>query len=104
MIRGNAALPRSRKWWRAGIESGARRRAKCLILLAGATGLEPAASGVTGRRSNQLSYAPAGNGADLRRAWGQVKASARAVPGSGARLTRRLPPLACRRAGPGYMG
>jgi hypothetical protein len=25
---------------------------------AGATGLEPAASGVTGRRSNQLSYAP----------------------------------------------
>src|SRR5690242_1842840 len=30
-------------------------------LLAGATGLEPAASGVTGRRSNQLSYAPAGN-------------------------------------------
>jgi site-specific DNA recombinase len=27
--------------------------------MAGATGLEPAASGVTGRRSNQLSYAPA---------------------------------------------
>jgi hypothetical protein len=26
--------------------------------MAGATGLEPAASGVTGRRSNQLSYAP----------------------------------------------
>jgi hypothetical protein len=26
----------------------------------GATGLEPAASGVTGRRSNQLSYAPEG--------------------------------------------
>ena len=25
--------------------------------MAGATGLEPAASGVTGRRSNQLSYA-----------------------------------------------
>src|SRR5262245_26942848 len=30
-----------------------------LDILAGATGLEPAASGVTGRRSNQLSYAPA---------------------------------------------
>ena len=28
--------------------------------MAGATGLEPAASGVTGRRSNQLSYAPIG--------------------------------------------
>ena len=28
------------------------------ILLAGSTGLEPAASGVTGRRSNQLNYDP----------------------------------------------
>ncbi len=37
---------------------------------AGATGLEPATSGVTGRRSNQLSYAPGGNGkyANSRRA------------------------------------
>ena len=34
--------------------------------MAGATGLEPAASGVTGRRSNQLSYAPMqGSRADL---------------------------------------
>ncbi len=32
------------------------------VLKAGATGLEPATSGVTGRRSNQLSYAPT-NGA-----------------------------------------
>ena len=28
--------------------------------MAGVTGLEPAASGVTGRRSNQLSYTPYG--------------------------------------------
>jgi hypothetical protein len=29
--------------------------------LAGSTGLEPAASGVTGRRSNQLNYDPKSN-------------------------------------------
>jgi hypothetical protein len=29
------------------------------MIMAGATGLEPAASCVTGRRSNQLNYAPA---------------------------------------------
>ena len=28
------------------------------IKMAGVTGLEPAASGVTGQRSNQLSYTP----------------------------------------------
>ena len=33
---------------------------KSLILMARETGLEPATSGVTGRRSNQLSYSPAG--------------------------------------------
>jgi hypothetical protein len=33
-------------------------RSKQALLEAGATGLEPATSGVTGRRSNQLSYAP----------------------------------------------
>jgi hypothetical protein len=30
-----------------------------LLEVAGSTGLEPAASGVTGRRSNQLNYDPA---------------------------------------------
>src|SRR3954469_9678743 len=33
-----------------------------LVRGAGATGLEPATSGVTGRRSNQLSYAPRARG------------------------------------------
>jgi hypothetical protein len=41
--------------------------------MAGATGLEPAASGVTGRRSNQLSYAPARRPADLTTPLPQVK-------------------------------
>ncbi len=31
---------------------------KSLKSVAGVTGLEPAASGVTGQRSNQLSYTP----------------------------------------------
>ena len=33
-------------------------RRKCLKRMAGWTGLEPAASGVTGRRYNQLNYHP----------------------------------------------
>ena len=33
-----------------------------LLVPTGATGLEPATSGVTGRRSNQLSYAPRARG------------------------------------------
>ena len=35
------------------------RPGRLKLVWAGATGLEPAASGVTGRRSNQLNYAPA---------------------------------------------
>jgi hypothetical protein len=52
----------------------------------GATGLEPAASGVTGRRSNQLSYAPGQTitgwpGVPARVIVGAAPASARAVHG-----------------------
>ena len=44
--------------WPAGkFQNGDQIFAKPLKTMARATGLEPAASGVTGRRSNQLSYA-----------------------------------------------
>ena len=40
-------------------QKAATRRLRLFRLgMAGVTGLEPAASGVTGRRSNQLSYTP----------------------------------------------
>ena len=42
--------------------------------MAGATGLEPAASAVTGQRSNQLSYAPAGGPQEVYGPPSQVKA------------------------------
>ena len=45
--------------------------------MAGATELEPAASAVTGQRSNQLSYAPAGVGVELKGGPPQVKARGR---------------------------
>ena len=41
--------------------------------MAGATGLEPAASAVTGQRSNQLSYAPAGVCPSYRRPKGKSR-------------------------------
>jgi hypothetical protein len=43
--------------WRAPQERQKPRRSRASVGT-GATGLEPATSGVTGRRSNQLSYAP----------------------------------------------
>ena len=41
--------------------------------MAGAAGLEPVTSAVTGQRSNQLSYAPAMERVNLKEASGSVK-------------------------------
>ena len=48
--------------------------------MAGAKGLEPSTSAVTGQRSNQLSYAPAGVGEGLNAAPSQVKNIAQVLP------------------------
>ena len=53
---GPTPKPTPRGWPAAGKELG--EPGGSAGTLAGATGLEPATSGVTGRRSNQLSYAP----------------------------------------------
>ena len=48
------------RFWRGLVSErlSLRSNAKDFRKLAGSTGLEPAASGVTGRRSNQLNYDP----------------------------------------------
>jgi hypothetical protein len=46
-------------WSGAGLKTWGERQ-HLQRMLAGSTGLEPAASGVTGRRSNQLNYDPKG--------------------------------------------
>src|SRR5581483_1995552 len=67
----------------------------CRMFSTGATGLEPATSGVTGRRSNQLNYAPepgtvyrrGSEPTGVRRA----RRARRAARGTGRRRTRPLP-------------
>jgi hypothetical protein len=62
------------QWWRWRREGGLG--ADHEMLLARVTGLEPATSDVTGRRSDQLSYTRSGKGQALGPAAGSVKAAA----------------------------
>src|SRR5436309_15371915 len=62
VLPGAATVSRARFWFPGRgsavyADNTTRRFARALT---GATGLEPATSGVTGRRSNQLNYAPRG--------------------------------------------
>ncbi len=57
-----SAFPGSRGWWYGIVTNATPSKVVAMQIkmgeMAGVTGLEPAASGVTGRRSNQLSYTP----------------------------------------------
>ena len=62
----NDAMADVKSWRGAGVKNICTRRAKTSEVsankrekVAGTTGLEPATSDVTGRRSNQLNYVPA---------------------------------------------
>src|SRR2546428_257363 len=59
--RGIACFERERrwsKWTKSNHEENCQLSASSLKRVAGTTGLEPAASAVTGQRSNQLNYVP----------------------------------------------
>src|SRR5208337_5590158 len=84
-------------YWFACMRSQAARGAGCDIFLmeemARETGLEPATSGVTGRRSNQLSYSPAKGVRRISQRRTQVKARMRSAA-KRLKLARRERPAA----------
>ena len=60
------------------------------LWLAGSTGLEPAASGVTGRRSNQLNYDPKQTAPDVQQQPPQPDKRERQIYQTGGRSPTRI--------------